>query len=85
MFEVMAAEMEESLAVSRKSGAAADADYLRQTLDPVKKFSAMICKAETVERPLAEKCDDAVAKIEALINGANNPQKPSAQVRPPSP
>ena len=69
MFEVMAKEMLESLELSRKAGTAeADAEYLRDTMQPLKKFSAMICKAETEETGLAQKCEAAVERIEVILS-----------------
>lgn len=85
MFEVMAAEMEESLIASRRAGAKADAAFLQETLDPVKKFTGMICLAETEEKQLAQKCDDAVIRIETLIHGANPPSPPKATPAAPKP
>lgn len=85
MFEVMALEMETSLAASRKAGTVeADAKYLAGTLQPLKKFSAMICKAESEETGLAQKCEDAVARIETLLNSPNVPPsaKPAAPAAP---
>ncbi|MDI1227264.1 MAG: hypothetical protein PSY14_06235 [bacterium] len=85
MFEVMAAEMEESLIASRRAGAKADAAFLQETLDPVKKFTGMICRAEAEEKQLAQKCDDAVIRIETLIHGANPPAPTKAAPAQPKP
>ncbi len=85
MFEVMAAEMEESLAASRRAGAVADAEFLKETHAPVKKFTGMICRAESEEKQLAQKCDDAVIRIETLISGANPPAPPKATPAQPKP
>lgn len=86
MFEVMAGEMKESLAASRKAGTAeADAKYLQGTLQPLKKFSAMICKAETAETALAQKCEDSVAAIEKILDRAHLPAAAPDSKKPPAP
>jgi len=79
MFEVMAKEMLESLEASRKAGTAeADAEYLRDNLKPLKKFSTMICKAEKEETALAQKCEAAVERIEVILTVSPPPaSKPS--------
>lgn len=83
MFEVMAKEMLESLEVSRKAGTAeADAEYLRENLQPLKKFSQMICKAETEETGLAQKCEAAVERIEVILSVSPPPASKNTPAAP---
>lgn len=83
MFEVMAKEMLESLEVSRKAGTAeADAEYLRENLKPLKKFSAMICKAESEETGLAQKCEASVERIEVILSLGPPPASKAAPTAP---
>lgn len=83
MFEVMAREMLESLEISRKAGTAeTDAEYLRETLQPLKKFSAMICKAETEETGLAQKCEAAVERIEVILSLGPPPASKASPAAP---
>lgn len=85
MFEVMKEEMEASLKAARDAGAAADANYLQGTLDPLRKFADMICAHETEETALAARCKTAILDIERLISGPNPPAPPGPGGKCPRP
>ncbi|MDE1151086.1 MAG: hypothetical protein PW788_00995 [Micavibrio sp.] len=83
MFAAAADEMIEIIEARRKSGAAADAQFLRKAFAPLSAFTAEVTRAETVETSLVKHCQNAVARIEEVLTAIDS--APAPEARKPAP
>jgi len=77
MFDAAADEMIESIEARRKSGAVADAQFLRKAFAPLSAFTEEVTRAETVETTLVKHCQNAVARIEEVLTNMGTPPPPA--------